>query len=106
MCELQSSSHQNTRLKIRNFGNGTREFSASEDSSVVVCLLPGAELILRKLHQRLRPWPWSRSAINYRTAIFRQINDNNPRIHDDALEFPEGQQATSFVVRRRPISEH
>ena len=25
------------------------------------------------------------------TAIFRQINKNNPRTHHDALEFPDGQ---------------
>jgi hypothetical protein len=27
----------------------------------------------------------------YRTAIFRQVNKNQPRVHHDALEFPDGQ---------------
>ena len=30
-------------------------------------------------------------ASNHRTAIFRQINKDNPRTHHDALEFPDGQ---------------
>ncbi len=32
------------RLTVRNFGTGTRGFSASEDAIVAVCLLPGTEL--------------------------------------------------------------
>ena len=27
----------------------------------------------------------------HKTAIFRQVNQNNPRTHHDALEFPDGQ---------------
>jgi len=29
--------------------------------------------------------------VDHTTAIFRQINKNNPHIHHDALEFPDGQ---------------
>ena len=29
--------------------------------------------------------------IDHTTAIFRQINKDNPRTHHDALEFPDGQ---------------
>ncbi len=29
--------------------------------------------------------------MEYRTAIFRQINTNNRRTHHDAIEFPDGQ---------------
>ena len=32
-----------------------------------------------------------REAINHQTAIFRQVNKDEPRIHHDALEFPDGQ---------------
>ena len=79
------------RLKVRNFGTGTRGFSASEDSNVAVCLLPGTELSFSDYVRRLRPWPWSKSDTSHRTAIFRQINHNKPRTHHDALEFPDGQ---------------
>jgi hypothetical protein len=36
-------------------------------------------------------WPWSKGTINHRTGIFRQINQENPATHHDALEFPDGQ---------------
>jgi len=29
--------------------------------------------------------------LNHTTAIFRQINKDNPHTHHDALEFPDGQ---------------
>ena len=29
--------------------------------------------------------------LNHTTAIFRQVNKDNPRTHHDALEFPDGQ---------------
>jgi len=35
-------------------------------------------------------WPWTTIIYN-KTAIFRQINQNNPSRHHDALEFPDGQ---------------
>ena len=47
------------RLKVRNFGTGTRGFSASEDANVAVCLLPGTESSFADYVRRLRPWPWS-----------------------------------------------
>jgi hypothetical protein len=29
--------------------------------------------------------------MTYQTAIFRQVNKDQPRVHHDALEFPDGQ---------------
>ena len=29
--------------------------------------------------------------VGHKTAIFRQVNQNNPSTHHDALEFPDGQ---------------
>jgi hypothetical protein len=40
--------------------------------------------------RRQRFWPWSLSVIEYKTAIFRQINKEIPTSHHDALEFPDG----------------
>ena len=31
------------------------------------------------------------SVVAHTTAIFRQVNKDNPRTHHDALEFPDGQ---------------
>jgi hypothetical protein len=79
------------KLTTRNFGTGTRGFSASEDASVAVCVLPGTELSFAEEVRRTGLWPWNKAAIRHRTAIFRQINQNNPRTHHDALEFSDGQ---------------
>jgi hypothetical protein len=35
-------------------------------------------------------WPW-KGLIGYKTAIFRQINEDKRGAHHDALEFPDGQ---------------
>ena len=51
--------------------------------------------------------------IKFRTAIFRQINKDVPRVHHDALEFPdgtcvlltdllEGQEATVLQLPAQP----
>jgi hypothetical protein len=81
------------KLTTRDFGTGTRGFSASEDASVVVCIRPGTE-------------------------IFRQVNKERVVGHHDALEFPDGrivlltlldqdQQATVLQLPAEPktISE-
>ena len=67
-----------------------RGFCAPEDASVAVCVLPGTELSFAEDVRRDRLWPWSKGAIKHRTAIFRQINQEVPSTHHDALEFPDG----------------
>jgi hypothetical protein len=78
------------KLTNRTFPTGTRGFSAPEDASVAVCLLPGTELSFVEAVAGIRLWPWSK-VVKHKTAIFRQGNQNNPRTHHDAVEFPDGQ---------------
>jgi len=78
------------KLTTRNFGTGTGGFAAPEDKNVAVCLLPGTELSFADEVRCIRLWPWTRTAINHKTAIFRQINQHAPMRHHDALEFPDG----------------
>lgn len=33
---------------------------------------------------------WKVETLAYATAIFRQVNKHDPRVHHDALEFPDG----------------
>jgi hypothetical protein len=41
--------------------------------------------------------------VNQTTALFRQINKDNPHTHHDALEFPDGQIVLlTDKVRRNP----
>jgi hypothetical protein len=79
------------KLTTRRFNAGTRGFSAPEDMSVAVCVLPGTELSFRDEVMRVRVFPWTRNITTHKTAIFRQINQDNPIAHHDALEFPDGQ---------------
>lgn len=81
------------KLTTRNFGTGTRGFAASEDAGTAVCVLPGTELAFsREVACTASGFLGLGSRrMNHRTAIFRQINRDQPRVHHDALEFPDGQ---------------
>src|SRR3974377_2426602 len=80
------------KLTTGDFGTGTHGFAASEDASVAVCLLPGTELCFADEVTFWTKWyTWHERVIHHKTAIFRQINQHDPIIHHDALEFPDGQ---------------
>src|SRR5215472_15361143 len=81
------------KLTTHNFNTGTRGFAAPEDANTAVCVLPGTELAFtREVGCRPRSFlGWNASTVNHTTAIFRQINKDDPRTHHDALEFPDGQ---------------
>ncbi len=81
------------KLTTRNFNTGTRGFAAPEDARTAVCVLPGTELAFA---EEVRCgasglFGLGVTAVNHMTAIFRQINKDEPRAHHDALEFPDGQ---------------
>ena|SRR5256884_8498799 len=81
------------KLRTHDFNTGTKGFAAPEDANTAVCVLPGTELAFaRKVSCRPRGvFGWKASTVNHTTAIFRQINKDNPHTHHDALEFPDGQ---------------
>ena len=91
------------KLTTRNFDTGTRGFAASEDASMAVCVLPGTELAFTRpvSYRPRRLFDWRAGTSNQTTAIFRQINKDNPHTHHDALEFPDGQ-----IVRLTDLFEH
>ena len=78
------------KLTTRRFHSVTTGFSAPEDMNVAVCVLPGTELSFANEVRRSGLWPWNKNITNHKTAIFRQINQDDPRTHHDALEFPDG----------------
>ena len=60
-----------------------------------MCVLPGTELAFAD-EVKCGPAPfsllsWRVKTIQSSTAIFRQVNKDVPRMHHDALEFPDGQ---------------
>jgi hypothetical protein len=81
------------KLTTHNFNAGTRGFAAPEDANTAVCVLPGTELAFARAVscQPRGLFGWKAETINHTTAIFRQINKDNPHTHHDALEFPDGQ---------------
>jgi hypothetical protein len=81
------------KLTTHHFNTGTRGFVAPEDANTAVCVLPGTELAFAA-PVRCNPrglFSWKMNVVADTTAIFRQINKDNPHTHHDALEFPDGQ---------------
>ena len=78
------------KLTVRMFGWSARGFAASEDRDVAVCLSPGTELSFVEEVRKIHSWPRSPPTIRHKTAIFRKVNQHNPTVHHDALEFPDG----------------
>ena len=106
------------KLTTRDFGTLTRGFAAAENARVAVCVLPGTELAfssavkIAHFHFVVR---WQVEKLSHATAIFRQVNKDEPRKHHDALEFPdgrivlltqlcEGQEATVLQLPARPTT--
>jgi hypothetical protein len=81
------------RLVTTKFHNSiTRGFAAVDNPRVAVCLLPGTELAFDRdveCEPALTIFPTKK--IGQRLARFRQINMDQPTMHHDALEFPDGQ---------------
>jgi hypothetical protein len=81
------------RLVTTRFDNSiTRGFAAVGEPNVAVCLLPGTELAFEKDVEcdpvfTILP----KKRIGQKVARFRQINTEQPSVHHDALEFPDGQ---------------
>jgi hypothetical protein len=102
------------KLSTRRFSSGTTGFAPPEAINVAVCVLPGTELSFACEVRRSDLWPWSKNTIPHKTAVFRQINQDCPHLHHDALEFPdgdillltylmEGQEATVLQLPAPPI---
>ena len=80
------------KLITRNFNTGTRGFASPDDRTTAVCILPGTELAF-SADVKWAPFSllsWRVKVIESRTAIFRQVNTDIPRVHHDALEFADG----------------
>ena len=95
----------------------TRGFAAVGEPNVAVCLLPGTEIAF---DQNVECEPsfgigiLPNKKIGQRLARFRQINMDNPSVHHDALEFPDGQvvlltrlcEGQRATVLQLPITAH
>lgn len=92
-------------------GTITRGFAAVGEPGVAVCLLPGTEVAF---DEPVRCVPNFRffpaRVIRAKTAVFRQVDMDQPAVHHDALEFPDGRvvkvsqlhEGQSLVVLQLP----
>ena len=79
------------KLVSTNFSNSiTRGFAAVGEPNVAVCLLPGTEVAFKKEVEYKRDWTRHRKFAE-KVARFRQVDNEKPNVHHDALEFPNGQ---------------
>ena len=106
------------KLTTRDFGTFTRGFAAAEDTRVAVCVRPGTELAFSNAVTVTKPRFLGGTKVEelgHATAIFRQVNRDEPMRHHDALEFPdgrivlltrlsEGQEATVLQLPAQPTS--
>ena len=123
MCDFSLQSVRSRPAKVgdklvsHDFGTGTRGFATVDDPGCAVCLTPGTELAFASDVACLPAGllGWKTKTINYRTAIFRQVNKEKLAAHHDALEFPdgrivhltllcEGQTATVLQLPAKPTS--
>jgi hypothetical protein len=82
------------RLVSTRFRNSlTRGFAAVGEPDIAVCLLPGTELAFENEVEydpalgSLLP----NRKVRQKVARFRKVNNEQPHLHHDALEFPGGQ---------------
>jgi hypothetical protein len=106
------------KLRTQLFSLGTTGFVSPEDASTAICVLPGTELAFAtpvRCYRRSLLLGWKPEALKHTTAIFRQVNKDNPRTHHDALEFPDGkmvllthllecQKATVLQLPAQPVT--
>ena len=81
------------KLVTTKFNNSlTRGFTAVGEPQVAVCLLPGTEVAFEKEVECVFFSNWMpRKKLGGKVARFRQVKKEQPHVHHDALEFPDGQ---------------
>jgi hypothetical protein len=71
--------------------SGTRGFAAVGNPNVAVCLLPGTELAFEENLQFEAAYGFGYKRLQHKLARFRQVDKDQPGVHHDALELPDGQ---------------
>ena len=79
------------KLVATKFPNSiTRGFAAAGEPHVAVCLLPGTEIAFDREVEHENHLGSAIVRQPASVARFRQIDTQNPYVHHDALEFPDG----------------
>jgi len=87
-------------ITTRFVNTPTGGFAAVENTNVAVCLLPGTELAFeREIESEPALGIMRGRKLGHSVARFRQVHMDQPCVHHDALEFPDGK--TVLVTRLR-----
>ena len=78
-------------ISTRFVNSGTRGFAAVDEPNVAVCMLPGTELAFEENVQFEAAFGFGYKQLPHKVARFRQVDKDQPSVHHDALEFPDGQ---------------
>ena len=79
----------------------TGGFAAVGEPDVAVCLLPGTELAFEENVQYQRPFGlFGKACVDHKVARFRQVNMNDPHVHQDA-RIPERPDREGHAASRR-----
>jgi len=83
------------KLVSTKFANAiTGGFAAVGEPDVAVCLLPGTEVAFEKeveYEHGFFPNLKRAKKLGAKVARFRQVSEDEPHVHHDSLEFPDGQ---------------
>jgi hypothetical protein len=80
------------KLVSTNFrSSSTRGFAAVDEPNVAVCLLPGTELAFEENLKCESTYGFGYKRLSHKVARFRQVNQDRPNVHHDALELPDGE---------------
>ena len=71
--------------------SSTRGFAATGEPNVAVCLLPGTELAFEENVKCESAYGFNYKRLAHKVARVRQVNQDQPNVHHDALELPDGQ---------------
>ena len=80
-----------TLVTTRFLNSGTRGFAAVGEPNVAVCLLPGTELAFGENLECEAAFGFGFKRLPHKVARFRQVDKDQPSVHHDALELPDGQ---------------
>ena len=108
------------KLVSTKFRNSiTSGFAAVGEPNVAVCLPPGTEVAFEKeveCEHALGFFPILKPMKKFgqKVARFRQVNKDQPHVHHDALEFPDGQivlvtklcEGQRAIVLQLPAAPH
>jgi hypothetical protein len=78
-------------ISTRFVNSSTRGFAPVGEPNLAVCLLPGTELAFEDELKCESAFGFGFKKLGHKVALFQEVNKDQPNVHHDALELPDGQ---------------